>query len=57
MLISPVSFTPIVLHLTAILQVLQVVVFVLVEDAMGTLLFLDLRDGLQHVLGSFVVSS
>ena len=43
------------LHLTAVLEVLEVVVLVLEEDPELALLFLDLGHGLQHHLVSIAV--
>ena len=43
------------LHLTAILEVLELVVLVLEEDPDLALILLDLKQGLQHHLVSIAV--
>lgn len=52
---SPVCLAPVMLHLTAILEVLELVVLVLEEDPELALLLLDLGHGLQHHLVSIAV--
>ena len=52
---SPVRLAPVVLHLAAVLEVLEVVVLVLEEDPELALLLLDLGHGLQHHLVSIAV--
>ena len=52
---SPVRLAPVVLHLAAVFEVLEVVVLVLEEDPELALILLVLGHGLQHHLVSIAV--